>query len=404
MEKKIKTLVVEKEPKKVVLRAPLLTQSGYGVHARQVVRWLFDREDRVGDIKVYTELLPWGNTPWIVDTQALNGLVGRIAQVSEKQEHYDVSFQLQLPNEWNPFLADVNIGLSAIVESDLCNPDWIKACNGMDLVITPSDFAKRALVNTGNIEVPIKVVPEAFPDEMADETIQGLELPEVKTDFNFLVFGQVTGNNPENDRKNLLYTMKWFMDAFPGREDIGIVVKTNMGRSTKLDRLQTARTFGHLIAQIKAGAKGPKFYLLHGNMQTRDVAALYKSPKIKALVSFTRGEGFGLPLLEAAACDLPVIATNWSAHTEFLNKGKFVKVDYLLTPVHESRVDNNIWMANARWANVKSEDAIKKLQKFQERPQVPQQWAKELGTILRSTHSFDSIAKAYTDLLDGKYI
>ena len=194
--------------KTVILRGPVLTESGYGVHARQVARWLFDLADKTGNIDVVTEPLPWGQTPWLVDVYAHDGLVGRLIQAAGKRDKYDVSLQLQLPNEWNPFLADFNVGITAGVEGDVCNPAWVSAINRMDLVVVPSEFVKNVFANTGEIKTKVVVIPEAFIDSVAKTELPQVDL-EIPTDFNFLVFGQITGNNPENDRKNMFYTVKW---------------------------------------------------------------------------------------------------------------------------------------------------------------------------------------------------
>lgn len=382
--------------KSVILRAPLLTQSGYGVHARQVARWLFDLADARNDIEVFTEPLPWGDTPWIVNADSHDGLIGRILQCAMNKPSYDVSIQLQLPNEWNPFLANYNVGLSAAVEADRCSPDWVAAVNRMDLVIVPSEFTKNLFTSSGNITTKIVVIPEAFIDAVADQSVQPYEL-NTSTKFNFLVFGQITGNNPENDRKNLFYTCKWLAEAFSDRSDIGVIIKTNMGRNTTLDRMKTQHLLSQLLSEIQKGP-GPKFHLLHGDMDDRDVAGLYRNPTIKAMVALTRGEGFGLPILEAAASGLPVIATDWSAHTEFLNKGKFIKVDYNLTPVHESRIDGRIFVQGAKWAMPIEEDAKRKLRKFVENSKLPTEWAKDLAKTLQNTHSYSAIAAQYTEV------
>lgn len=406
MGKLIQELKIPTEKKKVILRGPMLTQSGYGVHARQIARSLFKRADEVQDIEIFTEPLSWGATPWLVDSSAENGLAGRVMQRAHKSEddEYDVSIQLQLPNEWNPFLADKNIGVTAAVEADKCNPAWVEACNRMDLVVVPSEFSKRALESGGELTTEVKVIPEAFPDEILSVTAETEPLPlNLTTDFNFLVFGQVTGNNPENDRKNLAYTIKWMCEEFAGNPDIGIVVKTNMGRYTNLDKINSTAMLQQLVLQVSKPG-GPKVYLLHGEMNNEEVARLYRHPKIKALVSLTRGEGFGLPLLEAAASDLPVIVTDWSAHKEFLNQGKFIKLDYSLVTVDASRVDNQIWMQGARWANPKEADVKRKLSKFVKSPQLPREWAKELGAKLRESHSFEKIHEAYLDLLDEGFL
>jgi len=391
------------QTKKIILRAPLLTASGYGVHARQVARWLIEKEQVSGSsIKVTMDPVQWGDTPWIVDPSAEDGLIGKILQRCNKQESdvFDLSFQLQLPNEWNPFLADKNIGLTAAVEADKCNPNWIENCNRMDLIVTPSEFSKKVLTASGNLSVPVVVIPESFPDQLlVNSTEEDVLDLGIETDFNFLIFGQITGNTVENDRKNLAYTLKWICEEFDGREDIGVVVKTNLGRQSALDRIKTASMLSQLLMQVKKSDKGPKIYLLHGAMNDKEIASLYRHPKIKALVSLTRGEGFGLPLLEAAVAGLPVIATDWSAHTEFLNKGKWIKVDYSLVEIDKSRVDQNVWMPGTRWAMPKEEDAKRKLKRFVSSPSLPREWSAELKTTLTSAYSFESIAKVYETTL-----
>ena len=141
----------------VLLRAPLLTNSGYGVHSRQIFEWLHGKKN----INLYVQCLNWGRTSWIINPDFQDGLFGKIMNHSKEiKGKFDLSIQVQLPDEWDPKLANKNIGVSAVVETDRCNPDWASRCNTMDAVVVPSNFSKNVLKNSGFIKTDILVIPE----------------------------------------------------------------------------------------------------------------------------------------------------------------------------------------------------------------------------------------------------
>jgi glycosyltransferase involved in cell wall biosynthesis len=377
--------------KTVLLRGPVLTHSGYGTHCRQIARWLLSKP-----VQLHVQALPWGETPWIIDPTRHDGLIGKImTHTGTPPPQCDVSVQLQLPNEWDPKLGKFNIGITASVETDKCNPEWVSACNNMDHIVVPSEHAKKNLTNSGLIYKPISVIPEAYPDCMRGNVSQELDL-KLTTPFNFLIFGQLTGNNPHNDRKNLFYTIRWLCEAFKDDPEVGIVLKSNAGKLTKIDRKIMTGLLTQLLNDVRKGPF-PKFHLLHGDMSDEEVTQLYHTPSIKALVTLTRGEGFGLPILEAAACGLPVIATNWSGHLDFLNHGKFVGIDYQLRETHETRIDNRIFMKGAKWAEPIEDDFKRRIKKFKVSPTTPREWAADLKKTIQEKYSFESIASIYNE-------
>ena len=142
--------------RKVVLRAPVLTQSGYGVHSRQVARWLIGLAE-TNQINLTIQCVPWGDTTWFTNGDALEGLINKIFKYSGGEvQDADVSFQVILPNEWQN-IAKYNVGITAGIETDRCHPSWINAVNSMHAVVVPSEHAKKCFTNTGRINKDIIV-------------------------------------------------------------------------------------------------------------------------------------------------------------------------------------------------------------------------------------------------------
>lgn len=381
----------------LVVRGPVMTQSGYGTHSRQVAEWALDQEGP--NLEVIFQPLPWGINPWLIDENKQNGLIKKIIDRSKPlQRKPDYSIQVQLPNEWDEKLANFNVGVSAVVESSHCSNEWVQKMNLMNMVIVPSTHTEKVIKNSGEIKVPLFVIPESFPSEFLSDPPEN-NLFDFSTDFNFLLFGQVTGTNPENDRKNIFYTIKWFCEVFKDNPDVGLIVKTNSGRSTKIDKIKTRKLLQSLLREVRK-SEFPKVHFIHGNLDEKDLHSLYTHNKVKALLTLTRGEGFGLPILESAVCGLPVIATNWSGHLDFLNIGKFIKVDYDLSQIPKSRVDGKIFIENSYWANPSEEDSKRKMRKLYEKYEVPKQWALELSEGLKERYNIDHIKKMYSEVID----
>lgn len=388
----------------VLLRAPMLTMSGYGTHARQIGEWLM-RLVNSGSIDLYCEALFWGNTTWITNVNRdtlVNALMTRCTKLPRQP---DVSFQLQLPNEWNPALAKLNVGVTAAVETDKAVSEWAAACDKMDHVVVPSKHALNSLKNAGwqPKAERVHIIPESFPDSLLSEKIDTSVIDPIP-EFTFLVFGQMTGQDVARaDRKNLHNTVRWLLEEFADDNEVGILLKTNQGRATVFDAYHTENIVRNVVKGVAANTKKklPEVHLVHGDLDDNTVAALYRHPNVKALISATRGEGFGLPLLEAAACDLPVIATAWSAHTEFLGLGRYVDLPCTLQTIPKERVDDRIFPRGSKWAEVSEGDFKRRVRKFRSSSSIPRDWAKDLGVKIRANYSQDAVAAAWSAAFEG---
>ena len=196
----------------------------------------------------------------------------------------------------------------------------------------------------------------------------------------------------------------WFMRAFAGKKDVGLIVKTSRGRDTTIDRDLVRK----LLLQVKQKcgvneSRQPKLYMLHGPMNRVEMRNLYKSPKLCAYATATRGEGFGLPILEAAVSGLPIVATNWSAYTEFLKGDSFLPVVHDIRKIPATRVDNAIFVKDACWAEPREGNFTRKLKMVVADNDKYKQHAKELSEDLAQTHSLESLQKKFNEIIDERY-
>jgi glycosyltransferase involved in cell wall biosynthesis len=269
-----------------------------------------------------------------------------------------MSLQITIPNEWKK-LAPINVGYTAGIETNKISPHWIQPSNQMDKIIVVSNFAKKGFENgvytaqdqNGNqvpnfkVTTPIEVVNYSVRKSDAVE----IDLP-LTTDFNFLTIAQ------SGPRKNLANTIKWFIEEFKNDSNVGLICKTHTAGASQIDRENTVNNITNLLNSHKD--RKCKVYVLHGDMSEAELVGLYTHPKVKALLSLSHGEGFGLPIFEAAGYGLPVITTEWSGPTDFMycpnKEGKvkphFAKVTYSLQPVQQESVWNGVIEKDTMWA------------------------------------------------------
>ena len=374
-----------------VVSCPISTRSGYGARSRDFVRALIEARPE-WDVQILSQR--WGNTPMdaLVPGED-DDLLSKIIMKKEDRKP-NVWIQITVPNEFHP-VGDYNIGVTAGVETDICSQPWVQACMKMDKVIFPSRFAMTAFVNSGCSPKKLCVVSESFYDSCLDDINEDVvNLDNVVTSKNFLMFGQITGADSQLDRKNTFDTIKWFVQKYHDKP-YGLIIKTNHGTNCKLDKNITKAKLSSLIKQIRPEDSKLKVYLLHGSMSEKEVAGLYKSSKLTALISATRGEGFGLPLLEAAACGLPVVATNWSGHKDFLDLGKWFRVNKSLVNVHPHKIDGNIFVPGARWAQPDAKDFVKQIDLLLKDEEEARSNARQLQERIATQFCFTKLAEDY---------
>jgi glycosyltransferase involved in cell wall biosynthesis len=214
------------------------------------------------------------------------------------------------------------------------------------------------------------------------------------------MISQLTAQDPDLDRKNIMNSIKWIFETHKDDKDVGIVLKTNFGRGSKRDKIVTTNFLKSVINQFRK-SEYPRVYLLHGNMTKKEIAGIYHNSKIKTYVTATRGEGYGLPLIEAASAGMPILATNWSGHLEFLKNKKFVPVDYNLVSIDKRKVDNRIFFENFKWAEPDKESFQSSLVEIKQNYSRYKSIAVDYSSEVQEKFCKQNIKKMYDNLLDG---
>jgi len=337
--------------KKILINAPLLSASGYGEMSRFAVDVLKDHQDK---FDIYVNVLNWGQTGWLFEEDEAYKFIHQLrikteqySQASGGKPQFDMSLQITIPNEWKR-MAPINIGYTAGIETTTISPAWYEPSQQMDRIVTISNFSRDVFLNTifqdqnGNqlrVTTPIDVVH--FPYREGSTSPLDLELP---AQFNFLTVNQW------GPRKNMEQLISAFVDEFRN-EDVGLVIKTNQANDSHIDRLRVEEALSQILAS--KGEKKCRVHLIHGRLTDEEMDGLYRHSKIKAFVTATHGEGFGMPIFEAVNAALPVVATDWSGHLDFLSiddKKMFAKVDYEIKQIHPSHVWKGVMEENTGWA------------------------------------------------------
>ena len=379
--------------KKIIVKGPLLTASGYGVHSRQVLKALLSRED----VDVCVRPTEWGITSWILDTEREDGFIQKIVELSRKPIKnilFDESYQIDIPDVWEK-IAQKNIGVTAGFEADVVKKSWIDLVNKMDKVIVPSEFSKSAFLKTSklsNIDLKseICVINEWYYSLFDNEKVDLDYFNNLKHDQNILIIGQVTAQSTTADRKNIFKTIRCAIDFVKDKEDIGIVLKINGGKNSK----KSDNMLKSVLREIIDEKYHDKVNLITGNLSVSELKNLYCSKKISCMLSGTRAEGWGLPFVESAACGLPIIATNYSAYKEFLGND-FSQVDYELI---ELKIKDQRFVdfdSDSYWAEFDSKSMLFCLEDFFNNKTKFIEKAKNRQKIIKQTYNQNYILDNY---------
>lgn len=399
----------------LVFCGPVSTRSGYGEHARDLVTSLF----RMNKFNIKIISINWGMTPMnALDSNNPEHKEILDAIIPGLQEQPDIWMQCTIPNEFQS-VGKYNIGITAGIETDICSAEWIEGCNRMNLVIVPSKHAKDVFVNskyekrdkqTGQ---PIGVVELTTPVEILHEGVRldiynrnaEIEptikdtLDNIKEDFCYLFVGHWLKGDFGEDRKDVSGLLFTFMETFADTENPpALILKTSGGNFSITDKSKIVEKIS-LVKQMSKKKNLPNIYLVYGDLTDKEMNSLYNHDKVKAMVSFTKGEGYGRPLAEFITTGKPVIVSGWSGHVDFVNPAFHTYLDGGLSQVHPSAVWDGVINSGSSWFKVNYQSALKILQEVHKKYKNYLNNSKRSVNEIETKWSFDAMTNKFDNYL-----
>ena len=399
----------------LVYQAPVFTRSGYGDHARDILRSLFEL-DRY-DIKIVPTR--WGNTPQNQadpTTEFGQKMLSNVATRVDRKP--DIFIQMSVANEFEP-KGNFNIGITAGVETTVLPKEFLDGGNKMDLIIVPSQFTKslfdktqfqeqdkqtKQIIKTFKSEKPCEVLFEGVNKDLY-ENPQFTEvdvLDGIESDFNFLFVGHWLKGGIGQDRKDVGMVIKTFSTVFkylPKDKRPGLILKTSSAGFSVMDRENTRQKIEQAIKGLE---DVPPIYLLHGDLKESEMVELYNHSKVKAMISFTKGEGYGRPLAEFATTGKPIIVSKWSGHVDFLPEDNTVFLSGQLTDVDKSAADKFL-LKESKWFTVNYSEAANKIYKVFNEYDSYLKKSEGLRTNILSNFTMEKMTEQLGKLMD-KYV
>jgi glycosyltransferase involved in cell wall biosynthesis len=407
----------------VVVSCPIDTYSGYGARSRDIVKALL-KADKY-DVKVLPQR--WGSTPFgflQADNPEHKQILDCILPQPQLPRQPDVWMQITVPNEFQP-IGKYNIGLTAGIETTVCDAGWIEGINRMNLTLVSSEHAKKVfetsafeqrdknqnnqVVKVIKLEKPVEVLFEGVNtnlyqkiDATNDSEIWDV-IDDVKEEFNFLFVGHWLQGELGQDRKDVGMMLKTFLETFKGKgKKPGLIMKTSSATYSIMDRDEMVEKINKIRAAVGKDDELPNVYLLHGELTDEEINELYNHPKVKAHVSFTKGEGYGRPLLEASISQKPVIAPNWSGHIDFLDLEMSVLLPGEVKQIHPSAVVQNMLLAESGWFTVDYKKASETLEDVYKNYKKYVDGAKRQAYRSRTEFSLEKMAEKLNSIIEEK--
>lgn len=318
----------------VAYQGPLKDYSGYGEANRHAVAALY-----AAGVQVAAQLVRYTSEP------SDFGSIGRLMdELLLNEVPYRIKIMHTTPDEFKRLMEPGKYHIAHFFwETDKIPKSYADGLNLVDEIWTGSQD-NAAAIKAGGVDKPVYIYPQAI------ETDRDWPEPYQIADFNGTLFYSIF---EWTDRKNPDALLKAFWKEFEGREDVGLLIKTYFRNFT----LQNKKMIRSKIEMLKAQVgieKFPPVFLYLDLMDREQMMRIHRTGDI--YVSAHRGEGWGVPQVEAALAGRPVISTGYGGCHEYFTKEAMYRLPYQMVPLKGMSHAGNLYGSDQKWADVQIDD------------------------------------------------
>ena len=366
---------------KLKYTGPAKDYSGYGEAVRHDIAALI-----AGRVELTTQI------PIYCPEFADFGALGDLATSLENRElGYNFKIIHTTPNVYGQFYepGKYNIG-RAFWETDKVPLDFSINLQKVEEIWTGSEFNKQAMRNAG-VTKEIFIIPEAIdaqvtPDEFDPYVIEN------EADYKFYSIFEWT------ERKNPLALLEAFWREFEGVEGVSLTLKTYQ-ISFGADKREA---IDQQIRKLKARLNLKSYADVWMYRQLMDRRQVYRFHRtFDCFVSAHRGEGWGIPQMEAMLMEKPIVSTNLGGIHEYLtHKKDAYLVDFGMVPVDNMGYNGQWYTPDQKWGMVEISDLQRGMRFIFDNQEKAKQIGKQARKTVQEKFDLPVVGKIMRDRLD----
>lgn len=308
--------------------------SGYDAHFRQLANAL----NKITDVRVTTQL---------TQQQLIDLTDEELKMVKKDPEKDEINLIITHPLNWKLNLNAKRNWVFLVWEGDKVPKCFIEEClnDEIEYIFVPSEHTKKAILNTcGQLSqwrknkldmtdsisaiIKLKDKIKVMPHGVDTKIFYSKEKPKKTT------FIMNKGFRNLEDRGGIQYGIKAYLDEFEEKDDVEMVIKINPAYG--IPNMQMA------VNKLRPNKKCAPIKVIAGNIPFNKLVDLYNQGTV--FISPTRAEAFNLPVLEAMACELPIITTDFGGQTDYVTSEHGALIEYDLAEVkHELAYEGINW-------------------------------------------------------------